>query len=68
MSDTNGFIADGERRLRDATYAPVRREFAAELAAATEYWAHAAVEKKIDEEVKRRMKDLASPQSLWGAS
>jgi hypothetical protein len=28
----------------------------------------AAVKKKITAEVERRMKEMASPQSLWGAS
>lgn len=53
-----------ERRLKDATYEQVRREFAEELAAATEYWAHDAVEKKIDNEAKRRLKEVASSRPL----
>ena len=68
MSNSSGFSVDGERRLRDALREQVRAEFAAELAATTEHWAHAAVEKKIEDEVTRRMKQVASPQSLWGAS
>ncbi len=68
MSNSSGFSAGGERRLNDALYEQVRREFAAELAAATEHWAYAAVEKKIEAEVKRRIKEVSSPQSLWGAS
>ena len=54
--------------MKDGIYEKVRREFAVELAAANEYWAHAAVEKKIEDEAKRRMKDVASPQALWGES
>jgi hypothetical protein len=68
MSHSSRFTADGEQRLCDALGEQVRGEFAAELAAATEYWAHAAVKKKIEDEVKRRMKQVASPQSVWGAS
>jgi uncharacterized membrane protein len=39
-------------------YEQVRREYAEELAAATEHWARAAVEQKINEEVKRRFAHL----------
>lgn len=68
MNNSSGFSAGGKRSLKAALYEQVRREFAAELAAATEHWAHAAVEEKIEGEVKRRMKEVSSPQSLWGAS
>jgi hypothetical protein len=68
MSNSSGFSTGGEQRLRDALREQVRGEFAAELGAATEHWAHAAVEHKIEDEVKRRMKQVASPQALWGAS
>lgn len=67
-SGSSGLSADGERSLNKAIYEQVRREFAAELASTSEYWAHDAIEKKIEDEVKRRMKEVASPQSLWGAS
>jgi len=46
----------GPWRLDGAIHEQVQREFAAELAAATDYWARAAVEKKIEDEVRRRMK------------
>jgi hypothetical protein len=68
MNNSSGFSPGGERRLREALREQVRAEFAAELAAAIEHWAHDAVEKKIEDEVTRRMKQVASPQSLWGAS
>jgi hypothetical protein len=68
MSTSSGFSAGGEQRFRDALREQVRGEFAAELAATTEHWAHATVEKKIEDEITRRMKQVASPQSLWSAS
>ena len=68
MSNSSRISADGERRLKDAISEQVRREFAAELAAATEHWAQAAVEKKIEDEVERRMKEVASSHSLWSKS
>jgi hypothetical protein len=67
MNGSSQFGAGGEQRLNDAIREQVRREFAQELAATTEYWAHAALEKKIEDEVKRRMKKVSSPQSLWTA-
>jgi hypothetical protein len=67
MNGSSQFSAGGEQRLNDAIREQVRREFAEELATTTEYWAHAALEKKIEDEVKRRMKEVSSPQSLWSA-
>jgi hypothetical protein len=63
--NTNSGISEGGQ---DAIEKQVRLDFQQELAAATEYWARAAVKKKITAEVERRMKEMASPQSLWGAS
>jgi hypothetical protein len=68
MNTNSGISEGGQERLRDAIEKQVRLEFQQELAAATEYWARAAVKKKITAEVERRMKEVASPQSLWGAS
>jgi len=59
MSHSFGFSADGERRLREALHEQVRGEFAVELAAATEHWARAAVETRIEDEVRRRMREVA---------
>jgi hypothetical protein len=67
MNGSSHIGAGGEQRLHDAIRDQVRLEFAKELATATEYWAHAALEKKIEDEVKRRMKEVSSPQSLWNA-
>jgi hypothetical protein len=55
----------GRERLRHAVEEQVRREHQAELVAATDHWQRMAIEDKITREIKRRMKDLASPQSLW---
>ena len=68
MNTNSGISAGGRERLRVAIDKQVRIEFEQELAATTEYWARADLEKKITDEVKRRMKEIASPQSLWGAS
>ena len=54
--------------MKDALSEQVSREFAEELATTTEYWARAAVEKKIEDEVGRRLQQVASSHSLWGAS
>jgi hypothetical protein len=62
-----GIAAGGERRLREAIEAQVRREHEEELAAATGHWEKAAVEAKIRREIKERLKRLASPHSLWSA-
>ena len=67
MNTSLGISAGGGERLREAVAKQVRLEFKQELASTTELWARAALEKKIAAEVKRRMKGLASPQSLWGA-
>jgi hypothetical protein len=68
MNTNSGISAGGRERLRDAIDKQVRIEFEQELAATTEYWARADIEKKITDEIERRMKEIASPQSLWGAS
>lgn len=68
MNSNSGISEGGRERLRDAIDKQVRLDFQHELAATTEFWARAAIEKKIADEVKRRMKEDASPQSLWGAS
>ena len=65
MKSALGIRADGEQRLRKAVEDQVRREHEAELAAATEHWQRIAIEDKIAQEVRARMKRFASPQSLW---
>jgi hypothetical protein len=60
-----GFVADGEARLRSAVQVQVEREYRAELVAATDYWQRVAIEKRIEKEVRERMRRLASPYSLW---
>lgn len=54
----------GERRLREAIVAEVRKEFEKELAAAA-HDARAAIKEKINRVIKERMKEVSSPQSLW---
>ncbi len=68
MSTNLGISAGGRERLLEAIAKQVRLEFQQELASTTEHWARLCLEKKIADEVKRRTKDVASPQSLWGAS
>lgn len=68
MNTNSGISEGGRERLRDAIDKQVRLDFQQELAATAEYWARAVVEKKIADEVERRMKEVASPQSLWGES
>ena len=67
MNRSLGISAGGDERLREAVAKQVRLEFKQKIASTTELWARAALEKEIASEVKRRMKELASPQSLWGA-
>lgn len=68
MNTNLGISAGGRERLRQAIDKQVRLDFQQELAATTEHWARADLEKKITDEVERRLKEIASPQSLWGAS
>ena len=68
MNSNSGISEGGLERLRYAIVKQVRLDFEPELAAATEHWMRAAVEKKIEDEIDRRMKEVASPQSLWDAS
>ena len=51
--------------MRDAIKAQVRREYEARLSAASDYWQKVALEDEIAREVTRRMKQVASPYSLW---
>jgi len=64
----SGIVADGARRLRKAIEAEVRREYAAELAAAPGFWKETLINQKIRAEVNRRMKNVSSPQSLYFVS
>lgn len=62
----NGIVADGAKRLRTTIEAEVRREFAEELAKATNsFWKRRMIQKTINEEVKRRMNQFGSPHSLY---
>jgi len=63
--DSLGIAKGGERRLRKIIEAQVRREHENELAATTEHWQKMAVEEKIEREIRQRMKQISSPQSLW---
>ena len=56
----------GYLRLQKATAEQVRREKEAQLAAATCALEKETVEKKIRSEIKKRLKQFASPYSLWG--
>jgi hypothetical protein len=47
-----GIATGGEHRLRKAIEAEVRREHEEELAATTDHWQKAALEAKIEEEIK----------------
>ena len=62
-----GIATGGEHRLRKAVEAQVRREHEDELSAATKYWQKVAIEEKIEHEIKERMKQIASPHSLWSS-
>ena len=66
-SGSSGIAVGGRQRLQTAIEEQVQREFQQELAAAQGLWARAAVKKKMAEEVKKRMAEVSSPQSLWGA-
>ena len=62
--NASGISAGGAWRLRKAIEAEVRREFEKELAAAnfSQRW---MIQRKICQEVKRRMRGAASPHSLY---
>lgn len=59
---TFGFVADGQLRLYAAISEQVQREFKQELADPNRYW---TTREKVREEIKKRMNEVASPQSLW---
>ena len=60
-----GFVADGEQRMREAVNAQVRRDYEKERAVASGFWQKIAIEKKIYREMRKRMKQISSPYSLW---
>jgi hypothetical protein len=62
-----GITRGAERRLREATEAQVRREHQDELSAMSDHWQKAAIEDKIEREIKERLKRVASPHSLWSS-
>ncbi len=68
------FVADGRERLlrsswywkkRAAIKAKVRAKYADELAKATGYWDKLKIRSRIAEEIRREMKEIASPYALW---
>ena len=71
----SGIVVDGLGRFlrspwlrekRAAIEAQVRAEYAAELAATSEYWRRVAVEEQIDREIRRRVDSIMpSPYTLW---
>ena len=65
--DSFGIAIGGEQRLRKAIEAQVRLEHQLELDAVTDESQKSAIEKKIQEEVKERMKQVASRYSLWSS-
>ena len=50
--------------MRKAIKVQVRREHQDELSAATDHWQKAAIEEKIEQEIRERLKRVASPHSL----
>ena len=58
---------EGERRLLKATEDRIRAKYEGELAAATDKQHKAAIEEKIEKEIREEMKRIASPYSLWGS-
>ncbi len=67
QENSSGIAAGGEGRLREAIETQVRREHQDELSATTEHWQKVAIEEKIEQEIKERMKRVASPHSLWSS-
>ncbi|MEK7674262.1 MAG: hypothetical protein AAB676_00325 [Verrucomicrobiota bacterium] len=65
--DPFGIAAGGEQRLREAIEAQVRQKHQDELSAATDQSQEAAIEEKIQQEIKERMKQVGSPHSLWSS-
>jgi len=47
--------------------AEVRKKHEEQLAATTDHWVRISIEEQIQEEVKKRMKRVASPHSLWSS-
>lgn len=61
-------ISEGaEARLRKAIEAQVRQRHAADLLAAKDKSAKAAIEDGIRREIKEQMKQVCSPHSFWGS-
>jgi hypothetical protein len=65
-SDSFGIAEGGRERLQTAIEGQVQREFQKELAAAEGDWARAAIKRKMKDEVRKRMAEVSSSQSLWG--
>jgi len=54
--------------LRSTIAVQIRREYQDQFAATTDYWQRAAIEQKIRREVRKRLKRLISPYSLYSAA
>jgi hypothetical protein len=61
-------VFNGPLKLQKAIEAEVRHELEKELSAATTRKQKAALKEKIRKEVKERMKQYASPYSLWNSA
>jgi len=57
----------GEERLRKATETRIRAKYERELGIAADNQRRAAIEEKIERELKKEMKRIASPYSLWAS-
>jgi len=62
-----GIAIGGKQRLCQAFEERVRREYLDELAVAADRSRKSAIEEKIQQEIKERMKRVASPGSLWSS-
>ena len=61
----NRITACAPQRLHSAIEKEVRKEFAPQLATTTGYWERLKLQSQITAEIKRRLKAISSPQSLW---
>ena len=62
-----GIAVGGERRLRRAVKARIRAAYQPELDACGSETQRTAIEQRMELEVEKEMKRLASPHSVWGA-
>jgi len=64
---SHGIAEGGEARLREAIKRQVREKHAAELASAQNTSRRLEIELKIAGEINEKLKDVASPYSLWSS-